>query len=252
MPIHDWTRVDAGIFHGFHQRWMARLAETLTATLPPNYYAETEQHADERIADVLTLHASPRPGPQPVPVGGPGLAVLDAQPKLSAHRKGGKIPKERLKRRHVVIRHVSGHRIVALLELVSPGNKDRRLSVEQFVAKVEEAVRKEVHVAVIDLFPPTRSAPNGLPSRVWRRFDRSPVLPPPGRPLSLGSFVAKRKPEAFFEFLAFGDELPSFPLFLTATNYIHLPLSDTYAATFTASPPYLRELLSAPAAPTGA
>ena len=22
MPIHDWTRVDAGIFHHFHQRWI--------------------------------------------------------------------------------------------------------------------------------------------------------------------------------------------------------------------------------------
>ena len=247
MPIHDWTRVDAGIFHGFHQRWMGRLAETLTATLPPNYYAETEQHADERIADVLTLHASPARGPKPIPASGPGTAVLDAPPKLSTHRANGKIPKERLKRRHVVIRHVSGHRIVALLELVSPGNKDRRASVEQFVAKAEEAVRKEVHVAVIDLFPPTRSSPHGLPARVWRRFDRSPVVLPVGRPLSLGSFVAKRKPEAFFEFAAVGDELPAFPLFLTDTHYINLPLADTYAATFAASPPYLRELLSTPA-----
>lgn len=246
MPIHDWTRVDAGIYHGFHQRWMARLAETLTATLPPDYYAETEQHADERIADVLTLHESSPGGPKPVPASGPGTVVLDTPPKLDAHRTNGKIPKERLKRRHVVIRHVSGHRIVALLELVSPGNKDRRSNVVQFVAKAEEAVRKEVHVAVIDLFPPTPSAPNGLPSRVWRRFDRSPVLLPAGQPFSLGSFVAKRKPEAHFAFAAVGYELPAFPLFLTDTHYVNLPLADTYAATFAASPPYLRELLSQP------
>ncbi len=251
MPIHDWSRVEAGIYHGFHQRWMARLAETLTATLPPNYYAETEQHADERIADVLTLHASPAGGPKPVPVAGSNTAVLDTQPKLAAHRTSGRVPKERLKRRHVVIRHVSGHRVVALLELVSPGNKDRRGSVEQFVAKVEEALRKEVHVAVVDLFPPTRSAPHGLPARVWRRFDRMPVTLPAGRPFSLGSFVATRKPEAYFEFRGVGEELPAFPLFLTDTQYINLPLADTYDATFAASPPYLREELSAPA-PTGA
>ena len=23
MPVHDWTRVDAGLFHDFHQGWTA-------------------------------------------------------------------------------------------------------------------------------------------------------------------------------------------------------------------------------------
>lgn len=245
MPIHDWTRVDAGIFHGFHLRWIAELTTVLnTGLLPSPYYADAEQHADERIADVLTLHASPARGPKPVPAVGPNTAVLDTPPKLSAHRTDGKMPKERRRRSHVVIRHVSGHRIVAFVELVSPANKDRRLSAAQFVAKVEEALSRQVHVAVIDLFPPTPAAPDGLPSRVWRRFDRTPVTLPAGRPLSLGSFVAKRKPEAYFEFAAVGEELPTFPLFLSAKRYINLPLADTYAAAFAGSPPYLRELLS--------
>lgn len=248
MPIHDWTRVDAGIYHGFHQRWMGRLAEALTAALSPNYFADIEQHGDERIADVLTLHASPPRGPKPVPAVGANTAVLDTPPKLAAHRTDGKIPKERLKRRHVVIRHTSGHRIVALLELVSPANKDRRLNVQRFAAKVEEALLKEVHVVVIDLFPPNRWAPHGLPARIWRRYDRTPVVPPADQPLSLGSFVAKPKPEAYLEPLAVGEELPPFPLFLTNTHYVNLPLADTYAAAFAGSPPYLRELLSQPAA----
>jgi hypothetical protein len=29
MPIHDWTRVDAGTFHDFHQAWITHLKETL-------------------------------------------------------------------------------------------------------------------------------------------------------------------------------------------------------------------------------
>ncbi|MCU0706157.1 MAG: DUF4058 family protein [Fimbriiglobus sp.] len=249
MPIHDWPRVDAGVFHGFYLGWIAELSKALNnGVLPPTYYADAEQHADDRIADVLTLHASPPRGPKPVPAVGPNTAVLDAPPKLSAHRTDGRMPKERQKRRHLVIRHVSGHRVVALLELVSPANKDRRLTVAQFAAKVEEAVRNEVHVAVVDLFPPTPSAPHGLPARVWRRFGRSPVLLPAGRPLSLGTFVAKPKPEAYFEFLAVGEELPPFPLFLTETQYVNLPLADTYAAAFAGSPPYLRELLAQPGA----
>jgi hypothetical protein len=27
MPIHDWTRVDAGIFHDFHLAWIAEIRE---------------------------------------------------------------------------------------------------------------------------------------------------------------------------------------------------------------------------------
>ncbi len=26
MPIHDWTRVDAGLFHAFHQSWIVILS----------------------------------------------------------------------------------------------------------------------------------------------------------------------------------------------------------------------------------
>ena len=31
MPIHDWARVDAGLFHAFHQNWIIKLCDTLNA-----------------------------------------------------------------------------------------------------------------------------------------------------------------------------------------------------------------------------
>ena len=44
MPIHDWTRVDAGLFHAFHQDWIGVLARALNAgVLPPDYFALREQ-----------------------------------------------------------------------------------------------------------------------------------------------------------------------------------------------------------------
>jgi hypothetical protein len=43
MPIHDWTRVGAGIFHHFHQRWLAAISDALNSgLLPPEYYALAE------------------------------------------------------------------------------------------------------------------------------------------------------------------------------------------------------------------
>ena len=35
MPIHDWTRVDAGIFHHFHQRWIVAITDVLNQRLLP-------------------------------------------------------------------------------------------------------------------------------------------------------------------------------------------------------------------------
>ena len=246
MPIHDWSRVDAGIFHGFHARWIARLAETLMPMLPTGYYAEAEQHASERVADVLTLRISPPTGDDH----SHSLRSTDIKtallelPKVAEHRTAKRNRKEKLRPRHVAIRHVSGHRVVALIEIVSPGNKDRGSHVEAFVDKAETAIASGVHVVAVDLFSPSRSAPAGLPARIWRRFERSPVVLPADRPLSFGSFVGRVPPDAYFEFRKIGDELPSFPLFLTDEKYLNLPLEATYSATFEYGPPYLREMLS--------
>ena len=57
-------------------------------------------------------------------------------------------------RRTLTIRHVSGDRVVALLEMVSPANKDRPMSVEQFANKAEMALREGVHLVLLDLVPP--------------------------------------------------------------------------------------------------
>src|SRR5260370_16723944 len=56
VPIHDWTRVDAGIFHAFHHDWITELARALNrGLLPADYYALPEQHAAGFGPDVLTF-----------------------------------------------------------------------------------------------------------------------------------------------------------------------------------------------------
>ena len=57
MPVHDWTRVDAGIFHAFHQAWITHIASALNqGLLPPDYYALAEGIAGGVGPDVLALH----------------------------------------------------------------------------------------------------------------------------------------------------------------------------------------------------
>jgi len=81
MSIHDWTRVEAGIFHDFHVAWLPELRKVLNnGVLPEGYYALAEQHAGRAIADVLTLHASPESSdPLPPPTSG-GVVLAEAPP----------------------------------------------------------------------------------------------------------------------------------------------------------------------------
>src|SRR5713101_4969806 len=62
MPIHDWTRVEAGIFHAFHHEWISEIGRALNrGLLPAEYYALPEQIAAGFGPDVLTLQDQ-RPG----------------------------------------------------------------------------------------------------------------------------------------------------------------------------------------------
>jgi hypothetical protein len=248
MPIHDWTVVPAGIFHGFHLSWIAELKKAMNGGgLPPEFYADAEQYADGKNADVLALHRSPAGSTAPLSASGSVATLALTIPADTAQRTAGKSKPQTQTQRRVVVRHISGHRVVAHIEIVSPRNKDRRTSAEEFVAKGREAIDAGIHLTVIDLFPATRAARRGLAPGIWRKYDRVPLVAPPGQPLCVASVRSTARPDGFFKFLAVGEELPAFPLFLTDTLSASLPLADTYAAAFAGSPPYLRELLSQPA-----
>ncbi len=56
MPVHDWTRVPAGILHDFHLEWIATVKHALNRVLTGSeYYALAEQWAGGWGPDILTL-----------------------------------------------------------------------------------------------------------------------------------------------------------------------------------------------------
>jgi hypothetical protein len=244
MPVHDWTGVEAGTFHSFHNAWITHLMGKLNGgLLPDGYYALTEPFSAGPIPDVLTLHfPEPGPSPNPTPREG-GIALVETPPRVT--RKLVADPKAvyRARRRTLTIRHTSGHRIVAFLEIISPGNKDRTTSVEQFVNKVDSALMQSVHVMVVDLFPPGRFDPRGIHGAIWARYSTEEDGAPPERPLTLSSYRAAVPVEAYIEHLAFGDPLPEMPLFLDLDTYINVPLESTYQAAFQDMPAYWRAVL---------
>jgi Protein of unknown function (DUF4058) len=244
MPVHDWTKVDAGIFHDFHTAWIIEIRNALNnGVLPEGYYALAEQHAGRFIPDVLALHVSPvAHDPPSTPYHG-GLALADAPPRV--RRKLTVAPSPRFLRRTLAIRHVSGHRLVALIEVVSPANKDRRDHVVEFATKVVSALRADIHVLLIDLFSFDSHDEHGMQGAILELLDDAGQSqgPPADEPLTLVSYVAGPQVEAYVEPLAVGQNLPEMPLFLQADRYINIPLGPTYQAAFHGAPLYWREIL---------
>jgi hypothetical protein len=245
MPVHDWTRVEAGIFHAFRTLWIAEINNRLNqGLLPQGYYALPEQHAGRAIADILALHASPPPeAPRFLPPATGGTALAEAPPRV---RRRQTVDESALARpRSLAIRHVSGHRLVALLEILSPANKDRARHVEDFAAKAVDALRTGVHLLVVDLFPPGPHDPYGIHGVIQQRLRESdePYDLPADEPLTLVSYASGPKIEAYLEHLAVGVALPEMPLFLRPDRYVNAPLEPTYAAASDGMPAFWRDVL---------
>ena len=236
MPAHDWTRVTADTFRGFHTLWLSRLAETLNGGLmPPGYYAMPEAIAGSYVSDVLALQEAgglPPVGPDGTggAVSGGGTALLEAPPRVAQRRPLAAVAAEPAQRT-LFVRAEDGDRVVALIEVVSRSNKDHVASLGQFVNKVVAAVRADVHVLVLDLHPPTARDPDGIHGAIGPALGDDFSLDPV-RPLTFASYLADDPPVAYVEPLAVGDPVPDMPLFLDPGHYVNVPLRETYEETF--------------------
>jgi hypothetical protein len=238
MPIHDWTRVNAGLFHHFHQAWIVSLSNALNGgTLPDGYFALAEQVAGGPIPDVLTLQQRDSDHPSE---GGTAVSVKPPQTRF-VYRAESERYAEKASR--LTIRHSLGD-IVAIIEIISPGNKGTVRSVRNFVDKAVTFVKQGIHLLFIDLFPPSSRDPNGLHQRIWEELDDQAYLPPTGKPLTLVSYDATPTVTAYVEPLAIGDPLPLMPLFFAEGRYVEVDLEATYAETWRMCPGPLRAAVS--------
>jgi hypothetical protein len=245
MPVHDWTRVEAGIFHDFHHSWIEESKRAINRRLQgTDYYALAEQVTGGFGPDVLTLQR-PLNGPKPAARGGKrrgaGVALADAPPKTRFRITNPPLWYA-AKRKSVTIRHVSEHRVVAVLEIMSPGNKAGRGALNAFVRKAQDLITAGIHLGIVDVFPPTPRDPEGIHPLVWDVED-SEFQFDPDKPLTCASYIGRPGVEAFVEPFAVGDELPAIPLFLTADDYLNVPLEASYQAAFEAVPDVWREVL---------
>jgi hypothetical protein len=236
MPMHDWTRVPAGLFHHFHQDWSIEIARALNrGRLPRGVDALVEQRSGPSEADILAIESRTRSHADR-PLDG-SVATLPAPATRIVRRTTKAIHADRANR--IVLRHHLG-RILAVIEIMAPGNKDSRAALRDCVEKTVDFLRAGIRVLIVDLFPPPPRDPFGVPKVIWDEIIEEDFPFPPGKDRIVASYQTGGEQVAYVEPVAVGDVLPEMPLFLTSTLHVLVPLEPTYQATWDASPEGLR------------
>jgi hypothetical protein len=243
MPVHDWSRVPAGFFHDVHHAWIEELKRALNGgVLPPDYYAMAEPFAGGFGPDVITLQGGDGGDSTGSAGNGPGRGGLAlAEPRIAVTAET-EMEFYRRKQSSVAVRHVSDDRVVAIVEVVSPANKNNRVGIEPFVRKAAALLSGGVHLLLLDLLPPGPRDPRGTHSLIWEHVAGAEPSPPE-RPLTLAAYEADLALRAYVVPVAVGDPLPEMPLFLEPRGCVEVPLEATYASAVAVFPRRWRHLL---------
>lgn len=247
MGIHDWRRVDDGIFHHFYHSWIEEIQRALNGGLLPEWvYALAEQQVSEFGPDVLALQA-------PIAAdeiesgdrdhsseSGSNTGLMVVPPRVAMTLQGAEDFYTQ-RQKSVMIRHASDDRVVAIVEVVSPGNKSSQQRLEAFVRKACSLLRQGIHLLILDLHVRTRRAPDGIHGAIWNIIGSSSdedYQQPADKPLTLVAYQARLYAgvTAYVEPIAIGDSLREMPLYVHNEGYVSVPLQETYARAFAALP----------------
>ena len=179
MPMHDWTRVDAGIYLDFHHEWISEIKR-----------AEPRVAATRLLCPCRASGCRVRAGCLDVarPDGRHGLQrrgcrdsgtsqddVLHRTPRRvpTAQEKHGGSPS---RQRGSHCRHRRNRRA---------GKQKQCQLLRAFVQKACELMEQRIHLLLLEPFPPGRRDPNGIHSAIWEQFTDGPFGLPPEKPLTM-------------------------------------------------------------------
>jgi hypothetical protein len=244
MPIHDWSRVEAGIFHAFHLAWIGQMQSAMNhGILPKGYYALAEQDAGDVQPDVLTLQRKKHSTEDSSAID-TSLMVAEAPPQVW-QKESYEVTPYLAKQRTLAIHAANDDRIVAVIEIVSSGNKSGTIPFDRFVEKARNCFSHQVNLLIVDLHRPTKRDPQGIHGAIMDGFNDDGYIAPSDKKLTLVSYEAGIPLNAYIQPVAPGDLLPNMPLFIDRGRYVNVPLEQTYVTAFQSLPDHYQQLLSA-------
>lgn len=240
MPLLDHFRPplsERRAWEGFHAAWLSYISEALNRVLPVGYFAEEEVHAGANVEiDVATFHSADPVEATPAPewAGGGGTVTTAAVPWVAPPPAAGVAAVFADDFEVRVIAERGGRRVVAAVELVSPGNKDRPDVRRAFATKCASYLYQGIAVVVVDVVTDRHA---DLHAEILDRLG-SPAAGrlPAGTRLAAVAYRPIRRGERdeidlWPVPLAVGQPLPTLPLWLDAVTYAGVDLEATYTET---------------------
>jgi hypothetical protein len=217
-PRADWQ--------SFHHRWATTMANALDRTLPERFFARVEVNVGlEAGADVTEEEI--------LGTGGNGSTATAVQTYAPPAKMV--IPAIYPAEASVQIRDARrGARLVAAIELVSPGNKDRPDRRRAFAVKALAYLQHGVGLVMVDAVLVPRF---NLHNEVIRLMGLGPPFLLEGEPpaYAVGYQPVGENDQgqivAWPHLLEVGESLPTVPLYLRGTGCIPLGLEETYMET---------------------
>lgn len=239
MPLYDH-------FHGplarrawvsFHAQWAGCIAANLNRRLPSQFIAEAPFYLGSAVsADVAEREEVNGQGAAPGPhgngdtgAGGLALATEVYAPPATVLSMPTHFPDDL---RVEVREQTRGYRVLAVVEVVSPANKNEAVEREKFAAKCLSYLDKGIGLVVVDVV--TERLWN-LHNLVVRLAERDPKFEMTGDPPTYASAYrpVHRNKEDLIDLwhwpLAVGQPLPAVPLALKGFGCVRLDLEATYA-----------------------
>jgi hypothetical protein len=230
MPLRDHFHPPTSIrasWEEVHGAWPATIAYRLNELLPDEFRSGVRVHLGRAAElDVSTfLEGDPT---EPDGRGGTALAWAPSAPALILDTETPDPPEYEVR----VYDERRIRRLVAVVEIVSPSNKDRDEHREAFVAKCHALLHQGVCVVVVD--PVTERTANLYAELAERMGADPPVL----AAAPLYAVCLRRRLdgerfrlEAWEHELTIGSPLPTLPLWYAENRYVPLELEQTYEAT---------------------
>jgi hypothetical protein len=238
MPLLDHFHPplsDRRHWQSIHSGWTAEMMAQLNrAVLPKGYFAEVRVFVGGRVeVDVGTFEEPAGDGNGHGDTGGVVIQTatqIITQP-LTLLTIPAIFPDEYEVR---VFREEGGATLVAAVEIVSPGNKDRPEARRAFAAKCASYLQAGVGLVIVDV---VTSRLANLHDELMRALEQQPAFAfPPGSPLYSVAY-RPRKSEAAEQIeirpyaLAVGQKLPVLPLSLRNGPTVPLDLESSYEET---------------------
>jgi hypothetical protein len=173
-----------------------------------------------------------------------GVAIAEAPPRVR-FSFDSEILQYAEKADRIAVRSISGNRIVAFVEIISPGNKLSGLAFRKFREKIQTLIENGIQILIVNLFPPGSFDPDGIPRGLQIESDSVVPAVTKDEPLSFVSLRVSDHISGFVELSATGRDVPTMPLFLNADRYINVLLNESYEAAWRSVPQPWRDIVAA-------